>query len=185
MIIIENKKGQMSIIFVLILAAMVLTSILTYTNYYVSQKTITLKLIYSTNLTILQRRIESYILNPKSFEKTMNSNLNPSLRECLQNPTVPCSANTPLALNLISENLNVDDSILASDNFNTEMKKCTGFPSLSCPFHFNIVWDKECPTAMPCLSPGYIVRVTTLVSPQFQSKVILNTSWKSAVYRIR
>lgn len=184
----QRNQGFIVIPLIIVVALLILSSTLYYSNYYTYRRIDNSRMTYHQNLTVLQQSVKALLMSPRAFIKSGKSALNPGFWDCLTNTNVSCTTVTPAAFNLMADD--GDDTHLfidatAAHGFSTELKPCATFPSLSCPFRYNLVWERECPTLMPCHVPGLVVSGTLQVSSQFLKVVPLKVDSYKLYYRVR
>lgn len=184
----QETRGFIVIPLIIVVALLILSSTLYYANYYTYRRIDNSRMTYHQNLTVLQQSVKALLMSPRAFVKSAKSALNPNFWDCLTNTDIPCTKVTPAPFTLIPDD--GDDTHLyvdmaAGKGFTAELKACSGFPSLSCPFRYNLVWERECPTLMPCAVPGIVVSATMQVSAQFLKVLPIKVDGYKLFYRVR
>lgn len=184
----QNARGFIIIPMIISVALLVLSATLYYANYYTYRRIDSTRLLYHQNLTVLQQTIKAHLMSPRALIKSGKSALNPGFWDCLTNTNLSCTTITPAVFNLMADD--GDDSHLVIDagagqGLTAELKACSSYPSLACPFRYNLNWERECPTLMPCPVPGIIITGSLQVSAQLLKVLPLRVDNYKLFYRVR
>lgn len=185
----KNKKG--SIIFSLLVTTGVMVASISYyfTQMSLSQKMNNNRLMISTGLKAHVVSLQSILRSQGSLIKTLKSNSNGDLWSCINNAEFFCSQLTPAPLNVFTEMGNglvpfVDSS--ANKGLTESLEVCSSFPSLACPFRYELTWYAECPAlTASCRSPDIFIEGGLKIAGNIVGVINLNPANYALLMRIK
>lgn len=186
--ILNNRKG--SIVIPLITTVAITIGLVSYyfSEYYRIRKSVDFQYIYKSNIINYIGTVKTLLLSQSSFVKTMKSTKNGNLWSCLNDPEFNCLVTGAQPLSLVADD--GSDASLFHDaatgaGFDYDFNKCSGFPSTSCPFRYELTWSTECATPSNCRLPGILVSGVVKFDPSFAKKYIINADNYKMMVRIR
>ncbi|HWU42438.1 MAG TPA: hypothetical protein VN132_03335 [Bdellovibrio sp.] len=185
------RRQRGSIIFPLIIAVAVAVASLSiyYSQMALVHKIGNNRLMIGTALKAHVSSVQAMIISQKSMMKTLKSGLNGNLWRCLNDVEYTCTQSTPSPLSLISEtgddtNPFVDQT--AGTGLSANLDPCTGYPSLNCPFRYEMTWHAECSDGTgSCKAPDLFFEGNLLVADNVKGVISLNTKTYYLLYRVR
>ncbi len=136
-----------------------------YFNAFQIRKLEDQKLVHVSNLTAYEYSLRALLNNQSSLMASAQLTNNSLFLRCLNDPEYDCNVTTPQHFVLLSGDGTVfNDSSDPSRGIDSGMQTCTSFPSLTCPFRYELKWSRECVGLGPCYSPDLIIRGELLVA---------------------
>lgn len=126
------------------------------------------RILITTGMKAYVSSVQALLMSQRALIKTLKSGLNGDLWNCTNNVEYTCTQTTATAAALISEN--GDDSTpflspTAGNGLSQTLGNCTGYPSVACPFRYEITWRAECPAAAAsCQSPSIFLEGRLLIA---------------------
>ncbi len=184
-----RQKG--SIIFPLVIAVGVaVASLSVYFNQMaLIRKLDTNRLMVAAALKAHVASIQALLYSQKAMMKTLKSSLNGELWNCMNNVEYACAQLTPTGLSLISETGNDTNPFVdktAGRGLTATLQPCSGYPSVSCPFRYELTWHAECALLTPsCNSPDIFIDGQLLIAPNVVGVVALNPTHYTISWKVR
>ena len=147
------------------------------------------KVLVLANFKIYVSSVSAILRSQTAFIKSMKSNLNGSLWSCINNVEFACAQITPFPFSLIGDT--GDDTHLFNDpspdkGLDFDVEACSGYPSIRCPFRYELSWHAECQTMTPtCQSPDIFLEGHLKISKQANTYLLLNTTNFDMLVRLR
>lgn len=136
------------------------------------------RILVTYGLKAFTSSVQALILSQKALVKTLKSPLNGNLWRCANDVEYSCSQTAPIAMSLLTEtgdDTNPFVNATAGTGLSISLAPCTGYPSLTCPFRYELHWHSECPTlAASCPSPDIIVEGNLLIASSVAGVIALN-----------
>lgn len=137
-----------------------------YFNAFQMRKLEDQKLVHVSNLTAYQYSLRALLNSQNAFMASAQHASNSVFYRCLNQPDYDCNVTNPQDFTLVNADGTVlNDSSNASSGIDSGMQACTSFPSVSCPFRFELKWSRECVAVSgPCYSPDLYIRGQLVVA---------------------
>lgn len=184
----RNQSGSFLIAFIFSLSIAVMSAAFYYNNQFFIQKISYSKLLYLKSFESLHDSVVNVLFSQAAFVKTVTSVSNAGLERCLRDSNYSCPVGTyPL-------NLFIDDSPAATpwlpmatgNGLGLGLENCTSFPSMQCPFRYDLKWTSECDlNQAACPLPGIVVTGELSIHPQLPLKTFFNTDRIKLTMRLR
>lgn len=184
----RNQSGGILIAFIFCLGIAVMTIGFYYSNQFFIRKINYSKLLYLKGFEAIHDSVINVLFSPLAYVKTATDPANGDLERCLRDSTYLCPTGTrPLSLYL-------DDSapgspwlsMLANQGLSPDLSSCNTFPSIECPFRYDLKWVAECElNQASCSLPIVNVTGTLEIHPDLPLKNFFNTSRVQLLMRIR
>lgn len=186
--ILKNRNG--SIVIPLITTVAITVGLVSYyfSEYYRIRKSVDFQYIYKANIMNYMATVKTLIRSQPAFIKTMKSTKNGNLWSCLNDPEFNCLVSGAQPLSIVADdgsdaNLFHDGS--SSSGFDYDFNKCNSFPSIGCPFRYELSWTVECSTPSNCRVPGILISGIVKFDSSFSKKYIINPENYKMMVRIR
>lgn len=184
----QSEEGS---IIVAILVALAIT--MGFLGFHYSEKMALQKLdksrvIVGSSIKTHIASLHSIMTSQKSLIKTLKTPLNGDLWRCINDVEYDCPQTSPTPMTIISElgdDSNPYSSPAASSGLDLNMNTCGSYPSLTCPFRYELVWYAECVVGGPCFSPDVYVEGKLVVAPSVVGVLNLNTANYNLLMKIR
>lgn len=186
--LLKNSKGSIIIPIITTLAVSVGLVSYYFVEYYRIRRMGDFQLIYRANVVSYMSTVKTMLKSQASFVKTMKSSLNGDLWSCLNNPDFDCQVTGEQPFSLIADNGSDASPFYDSASitgFDFDFVKCNSFPSMGCPFRYELTWSAECASVGVCYSPGIIITGVVKTHFSFAKKIILNADNYKMMVRIR
>lgn len=128
-------------------------------NSFSLQKIEDQKLVHVSNLTAYTHSIKSLLVSQVAMMSSAQLPANGNFYQCLNNPEFDCNVTAEQAFTLMNEDGSIfNDPTSASNGITSNLQTCTNFPSVNCPFRYELKWSRECIDPGPCRTPDLFVR---------------------------
>jgi hypothetical protein len=161
----EIKKGirhqSGSILFPLLISISItaMSVFYFYFNSFQMRKLEDQKLVHVSNLTALENSARALLNSQGPLMASAQLAANGNFFRCLNDPEFNCNVATPQNFTLLSaDGSTFLDPTNPSQGLDSGMQTCTSFPSLSCPFRYELKWYSQCIGFGPCYSPDLIIQ---------------------------
>lgn len=117
------------------------------------------KLVHVSNLTAYQNSVRALLNSQGPLMASAQLPANGNFFRCLNDPEFNCNVTTPQNFTLLNaDGTTFLDPSNPGQGLDSGMQICTSFPSLSCPFRYELKWTRECYGFGPCYSPDLIIK---------------------------
>lgn len=136
------------------------------------------RLLIDANLRAYVSSLRSLIFSQRALMKTIRFSANNNLQFCINDVEFVCDQTARSPLTLVPDTWTApgDDVILdpaAGMGMTTKMQPCSSYPSVGCPFRYEIDWYIECPLlAASCRSPDVFLEGRLRVSDKVMGTVL-------------
>ena len=185
----RNQKG--SLVFPLIIAVGVAVASLSvyYSQMAMIRRLDANRLLVAAAMKAHVASIQALLYSQKAMMKTMKSNLNGNLWRCVNDVEYECGQLTPSPLSLISETGNDTNPFVDAapgKGLSASLAPCSGYPSVSCPFRYELNWYIECPALTPtCTVPDIFIDGNLKIADTIAGVVSMKASRFSLSLKVR
>ena len=123
-----------------------------------------------------------------AFENSVKALLaaNGDFYRCLNDPEFDCAVAAEQDFTLLNETgAAFIDPTKATSGIDSATQACNNFPSLTCPFRYELKWSRECVGLGPCRSPDLYIRGQLKIADLPSMKFNLNVANFSFQVKIR
>jgi len=146
-----------------------------YYNAFLFRKLEDQKLVHVSQLTAYVHSIKALLNSQSAFIQSAQLAANGDFFRCLNDPEFDCAVATEQNFTLINETGVVfNDTTLATAGIDSATAACNSFPSITCPFRYELKWSRECVGLGPCYSPDLYIRGQLLLGNLPSIKFNLN-----------
>jgi hypothetical protein len=146
-----------------------------YYNSFLLRKLEDQKLMYVSNLTAYTHSIKSLLNSQKSVMTSAQLPANGDFFKCLNDPEFDCTVATEQNFVLMNEDGSVfNDTSSATAGIDGTGVACNSYPSLQCPFRYELKWSRECVSVGPCRTPDLYIRGQLFVGDFSSMKFNIN-----------
>lgn len=187
--LLKNERG--SILVVVIAALAITTGFLAFyfTEQYAIQKLDKSRVVVGSTIKTYMASVHSYLISQRSLLKTLKSPLNGDLWRCANDPNFDCPQTAPTALTVISElgdDTNPFSNPAPSAGLDLNMAPCMTYPSLNCPFRYEMTWYADCvPVAGACYAPDLYAAGKLVIATSVEGVLSLNTANYNLLVKIK
>lgn len=155
---IRNNQG--SIIFPMIVALTLAIFSISYYYYnaLMIRKIEDQKLLMVFNLKAYVASSKALIVSPHAFFQSAKLTANGDFLKCLNDPEFNCPQTTEADFYLNNEDGTLFMDMTTGVGFTPTMDSCINYPSLACPFRYELKWFAECVVGSGCYSPDLFIR---------------------------
>jgi hypothetical protein len=145
------------------------------------------KLVHVSNLTAYTQSVKSLLISQRSLMSSLQLPANGNLYQCLNDPEYDCNVAAEQNFTLMNDDGTVfNDPTSASNGITSTLQKCTDFPSVNCPFRYELKWSRGCVTPSgPCRTPDLYVRGQLVVGTLAGIKFNINPANYTLQVKIR
>lgn len=131
-----------------------------YYNAFLMRKLEDQKLVHVSNLSAYAQSIRALLNSQAAMMKSVALPGNGDLARCLNDPEFDCiGVDTERNFILMSDDGTVfNDPTPANNGVDSGGLACDTFPSVNCPFRYELKWSRECVGLGPCRSPDIFIR---------------------------
>jgi hypothetical protein len=173
--VISNTKGAALLVMMTALTSGILYMCYYFYNSFSLRKVEDQKLVHVSNLTAYTQSTKSLLISQKAFMNSAQLPVNGAFYQCLNNPEYDCNVAVEQNFTLLSEDGTIfNDPSSAGNGITSTLLPCTSFPSVDCPFRYELKWSRECIGSGPCRTPDLFIRGQLVVGNLAGIKFNLN-----------
>ena len=130
-----------------------------YHNAFMMRKMEDQKLVHVSNLTAYMQSVKALLKSQGGVMLSAQLPANDPFLQCLNDPEYDCQMATEQNFILMNEDGTVfNDPTKATAGIDSLTLACDSFPSVNCPFRYQLKWSRECVGMGPCRSPDLFIR---------------------------
>jgi hypothetical protein len=173
-----NHRGSILFPMVVAISIAAMSIFYYYSNAYLMRKLEDQKLSNVSNLSAYVQSVRALLNSQSALMKSVQLAGNGSLASCLNDPEFDCiGVATEQNFVLASEDGSIfNDPTSASNGVDPGGLACNSFPSITCPFRYELKWSRECVGLGPCRSPDLFIRGQLVIANLSSLKFNINPS---------
>lgn len=130
-----------------------------YYNAFLLRKLEDQKLMHVSNLTAYVHSVKSLLNSQRAVMGSVQLPGNGDLYKCLNDPEFDCAVAAEQDFILLNDDGTVfNDPTSATAGIDSTAAACNSYPSIRCPFRYELKWSRECMGLGPCRSPDLYIR---------------------------
>lgn len=177
----RNQRGSIVIAMLVAIAMSIIGLVAALMQRSSQQSKLDRQLLVSIGVRGYVYSVRSLLLSQASFVKSARSPLNPSFWSCLNDPEFDCAPVAgPQNFFMLADDGSTFLDLSPGRGLDRAMNPCTGHPSVSCPFRFELKWERTCGTPTDCRSPSIMISGDLLIADS-EEAIAVNPE----LYRVR
>ncbi|MGZ5278795.1 MAG: hypothetical protein ACXWC9_02560 [Pseudobdellovibrionaceae bacterium] len=157
--IIQGSRGNLIFPMVMAIGITAFSVSYYYYNAFLFRKLEDQKLVHVSQLTAYEYSIKALLNSQAAFIQSAQLPANGDFWSCLNDPEFDCAVATEQNFALLNETgAPFNDTTLATAGIDSAALPCNTFPSITCPFRYELKWSRECIGLGPCQTPDLFIR---------------------------
>lgn len=170
-----NERG--SLIFPMVIAIGISAFSISYYYYnsFMIRKMEDQKLVHVSQLSAYEQSVKALLNSQRALMLSAQLAANGDFFSCLNDPEYDCVVPSEQDFTLLNETgaMFIDPSN-ATNGLDSAMQNCTTYPSITCPFRYELKWSRECIGLGPCRTPDLFIRGQLVVASLPSIKFTIN-----------
>ncbi len=157
-----------------------------YYNAFLFRKLEDQKIVHVSQLSAFENSVKALLNSQRAFMTSAQLAANGDFYRCLNDPEFDCAVAAEQDFTLLNETgAAFIDPTKATSGIDSATQACNNFPSLTCPFRYELKWSRECVGLGPCRSPDLYIRGQLKIADLPSMKFNLNVANFSFQVKIR
>ncbi|MEN0057403.1 MAG: hypothetical protein AAGB31_01105 [Bdellovibrio sp.] len=182
---IRNSRGSLIFPMVIALMIMIFSIFYFYHNAFMVRKVEDQRLLSVGGLKALVVSTKALLNSPHAFMTSAQLTSNGSFWNCLNNPNFNCNVSTEQDFNLLNEDGTLYVDMTAGRGYTPTFESCDSYPSLACPFRYELKWFRECVGPGACYSPDLFIRGQLVIANIGGLKNLINPESYDFLVKVR